>query len=92
MAVDAIFRKGIRRGLGLRWKDSLYQRLGNWIVNASVKIRTVQALSLKRSIDSRNDLVRGLSWRVYRARLPFVDVHTNSFAISLKELRSLFYA
>ena len=47
------------------------------MVNASVKIRTVQALSLKRSLDSRNDLVRGLSWRVYRDKLPFVDVHTN---------------
>ena len=49
------------------------------MVNASVKIRTVQALSLKRSLDSRNDLVRGLSWRVYRDTLPFVDVHTNIF-------------
>ena len=61
------------------------------MVNASVMIRTVQALSLKRSLDSRNDLVRGLSWRVYRDNLPFVDVHTNFFAISLKELRSLLY-
>ncbi len=59
--------------------------------NASVKIRTVQALSLKRLLDSRNGLARGLSWKVYRDTLPFVDVHTNFFAISLKELRSLLY-
>ena len=50
--------------VGLRWRDSLYERLGNWMVNESVKIRTVQALSLKQSLDSRNDLVRGLSFRV----------------------------
>ena len=62
------------------------------MVNASVKIRTVQALLLKWSLDSRNDLVRGLSWRVYRDKLSFVDVRTNFFAISLKELRSLLYA
>ena len=61
------------------------------MVNASVKIRTAQALSLKQSLDSRNDLVRGLLWRVYRDKLPFVDVHTNFFAISLKELCSLLY-
>ncbi len=45
--------------------------------NASVKIRTVQALSLKRSLDSRIGLDRGLSWKVYRDKLSFVDVHTN---------------
>ena len=61
------------------------------MVNASVKIQTVQALLLKRSLDSGNDLVRGLSGRVYRDTLPFVDVNTNFFAISLKELSSLLY-
>ena len=46
-AFDAIFGKGIPRGLGLRLRDSLYERLGNWMVNESVKIRTAQALSLQ---------------------------------------------
>ena len=75
--VDAIPRKGIRWGLGLRWRDSLCECLGNWMINASVRIRTVQALSLKQSLDSSNNLVRVLSRILYKDKLPFADVNTN---------------
>ena len=60
-AVDTIYRKGIRRGLGSCWRESLSERLGNWLVSASVKIYALQGISLKRALDSRNSLVAGVS-------------------------------
>ena len=75
----------------LCWRESLSERLGNWLVDASMKIRALQAISLKRALDWGNSLVAGLSWTVYRDKSPFATVHNNFFALPLKELRSLLF-
>ena len=45
------------------------------MVDASVKIRDMQALSTKNALDSRNSLVRGLSWLIYKNKVPFANLN-----------------
>ena len=59
------------------------------MVNASTKIRAMQAMFVKRSIHSRNNLDRGLSWLSYRSSLLFSDIHSNFFALPIRDLRFL---
>ena len=64
--VNTAFRKGIRKGLGIKSRDSISERLEGMFQEASYKIKNLQILFMRRAIVSRNSLTRGLAW--------FVDV------------------
>ena len=62
-------RKGIRRGLGMRQRDSIVERIPEF-VEASFKMKILQTKFLKRAINSRNELVRGLTLLIVRHSYP----------------------
>ena len=88
--VDVSYRKGIRRGIGLRQRVSVRERLGDWFVGTSVQ---VQKLYMKRALDSTNTLVRGLSLMAYRDNywLMLISRYLKCilFALNYSELKSL---
>ena len=59
--LNAAFRKGVRRGLGMKPRESIRERLNDCFKEASEKIRRLQLLFVKRAVHSRNLLVQGLS-------------------------------
>ena len=70
-SVNAAFRKGVRRGLGMKSRDSLQDRL-ECFQEASDKIRRMQLLFLKRSIHAKNELVQTLVLLFYKHRSRFI--------------------
>ena len=58
--MNTAFRKGVRRGLGMKSRDSLHDRLEGF-QEASVKIRILQLLFLKRSVHPKNEIVQTLA-------------------------------
>ena len=68
-SVNAAYRKGIRRGLGMRQRDYIVERIPGF-VEASLKMRILQTKFLKRATESRNELVRGLALLIVRRSYP----------------------
>ena len=54
--VNQAYRKGIRRGLCTRKRDSVRDRLGEWFVEAVEKVK-LKTLYIKRALHSVNTLV-----------------------------------
>ena len=67
--VNTAYQKGIRRGLGMRQRDCIVERIPEF-VEASLKMKILQAKFLKWAIDSRNELVRGLALLIVRRSYP----------------------
>ena len=44
-SVNRAYRRGIRRGLGMRDRDFITDRLGSWFVEAADKMKKEQLLS-----------------------------------------------
>ena len=65
MSVDTAYRKGICHGLGMRQRDSIVERIPDF-VKASLKMKILQAKFLKWATESRNELVRGLALLIVR--------------------------
>ena len=78
-SVNQAYRKGIRRGLCMRNRESVRDRLGEWFVEAVEKVKKLKTLYIKRALHSVNTLVRTISWQVYRKN-PSNDI--NLFAWS----------
>ena len=68
-SINTAYRKGIRRGLGMRQRDSIVERIPDF-VEASLKMKILQTKFLKWAIDSRNELVRGLALLKVRHSCP----------------------
>ena len=68
-SINIAYQKGIRRGLGMRQRDSIVKRIPEF-VEASLKMKILQTKFLKRAIDSRNELVRGLALLLVRHSYP----------------------
>lgn len=83
-AVNRVYRKGIRRGLGMRDRDSVTGRLGDWFVEAAEKMKKDQVLFLKRSIHSVNDFVKYFGWLHLRNK-PISGM--NVFACTYEDLK-----
>ena len=66
--LDQAYRKGIRRGLGMRRRDSIRERLGEWFVEASERVEMQQTLFMKRAVHSPNGLARTMSWLANREK------------------------
>ena len=64
--VNQAFRKGIRRGLSMRKRDLIKDRLGSWFIEASERAKREQTLYLSRAIESRSRLVKHMAWPMYR--------------------------
>ena len=47
-SVNRAYRRRIRRGLGMRDRDAITDRLGSWFVEAAEKMKKQQLLFLKR--------------------------------------------
>ena len=58
----------MRRGLGMRDRDSVVDRIGSWFCEASEKEKRIQLLVMKRSIHSVNELLKFVAWLVYREK------------------------
>ena len=84
--LDQAYRKGIRRGLGMRRRDSIRERLGEWFVEASERVKMQQTLFMKRAVHSPNGLVRTMSWLANREK----STSLNFFAWSYRELKKGF--
>ena len=68
-SANTVYRKGIRRGLGMRQRDSEVERIPEF-VKASLRMKRLQTKFLKRATDSRNELVRGLALLIVRRSYP----------------------
>ena len=68
-SVNTAYRKGIRRKLGMRQRDSIVERIPGF-VEASLKMKILQTKFLKRATNSRNELVRGLALLIVRHSYP----------------------
>ena len=80
--------KGVHRGLGMRQRDSIAERLPGYIESA-VKMKELQLKFLKRATQSRNGLVKGFAWLVCRYNYPGhgLDIAGgNIFALKYHEL------
>ena len=89
--VNTAFRKGVRKGLGMKSRDSISERLEGMFQEASYKIKNLQILFMRRAIVSRNSLTRGLAWLMYRncnADSVYLEFG-NLFAVSYKGLQTL---
>ena len=64
--VNSTFRKGIRRGLGLKQWDSIRDRLGDAFVEATVRTAKLKDEYLHRAFKSQNELVAGLARSIKR--------------------------
>ena len=53
---NTVYGKGIRRGLGMRQRDSIVERIPRF-VEASLEMKILHTKFLKRATDSRNELV-----------------------------------
>ena len=87
-SVNTAYRKGVRRGLGMRQRDSTAERLPGYIESA-VKMKELQLKFLKRATQSRNGLVKGFAWLVCRYNYPGhgLDIAGgNIFALKYHEL------
>ena len=58
----------MRRGLGMRDRDSAVDRTESWFCEASEKVKRIQLLFMKRSIHSVNGLLKYVAWLVYREK------------------------
>ena len=90
--LNAAFREGVRRGLGMKPRESIRERFKDCFKEASEKIRRLQLLFVKRAVHSKNLLVQGLSWLFYRhsPRCVCRDlVERNLFAVSYRDLKSM---
>ena len=85
-SINTAYRKGIHRGLGMRQRDSIVERLPDF-VEASLKMKILQTKFLKQAIDSRNELVRGLALLTIRHSYPEngLDVVDNIFTCRLSD-------
>ena len=68
-SVNTAYRKDIRRGLGMRQRDSIVEIIPEF-VEASLKMKILQTKFFKRVIDSRNELVRELALLIVRHSYP----------------------
>ena len=68
-SVNTAYQKGIRRGLGMRQRDSIAERISGF-VEASLTMKILEAKFLKRATESRNELVRGLALLIVRRSYP----------------------
>ena len=68
-SVNTAYRKGIRRGLDMRQRDSIVERIPEF-VEASRKMKILQAKFLQWATESRNELVRGLALLIVRRSYP----------------------
>ena len=59
-SVNTAFRKGVRRGLWMKSRDSLHDRQKGF-EEASVKIRRLQLLFSKRSVHAKNEIGQTLA-------------------------------
>ena len=64
--VNSAFRKGIRRGLGLKQWDSIRDRLGDAFVEATVRTAKLKDEYLHRAFKFQNELVAGLARSIKR--------------------------
>ena len=68
-SVNTAYQKDIRRGLGMRQRDSIVERIPDF-VQASLKTKILQTKFRKWAIDSRNELVRALALLIVRRSYP----------------------
>ena len=88
--VDAAYRKGIRRGFGMRSRESIHERLKECYIEASEKIKRLQLLFMEQAIHSVNYLVQELSWLLCRrsSEYLFSGIETKMlFVFSYRDLR-----
>ena len=86
-SINTAYRKGIRRRLGMRQRDSIAERIPEF-VEASLKMKIIQTKFLKRATDSRNELVRGLALLIVRRSYPGLGldmVDGNIFTCRLRD-------
>ena len=88
-SVNNAFRKGIRKGLGMKQSESICQRFPGRFTEATTKMKRQQLRSLKRATESKNRLVGLLSWYVCRHKLTCrgIDlVEKNIFITTYKDI------
>ena len=89
--MNIAYRKGIRRGLGMRPRDFVSERFPGYI-ESSVKMKKHPIQFLRRATQSGNRLVSGLSGLICRYSFPghVLDmVQGNIFASKYDDLKSL---
>lgn len=66
--LNSAWRKAIRKGLGMGFRDSISDRLKGWFKEATEKMLREQALFLHRALYSGNAVVRGIALATQRTR------------------------
>ena len=84
-SVNRAYRRGIRRGLGMRDRDSITDRLSSWFVEAADKMKKEQLLFLKRCMYSSNTIVKCVGHLEHRCKPRSHNLVTCSYK-SLKTL------
>ena len=84
-SVNKAYRRGIRRGLGMRDGDSITDRLVSWFVEAVDKMKKEQLLFFKRCMYSSNTIVKCVGCLEYRCKPRSHNLVTCSYK-SLKTL------
>ena len=59
--VNTAWRRVIRKGLGMKWGDSVKEKLGSWFKEASELMKRNQCLFIHRAVHSQNKTVREVS-------------------------------
>ena len=59
--VNTAWRRVIRKGLGMKWGDSVKEKLGSWFKEASELMKRNQCLFIHRAVHSQNNTVREVS-------------------------------